>query len=101
MNLGYAHNVGTSGSILKMNGLTQNPANYVRSKAMYKEIETIIQLVRSEQNLSNEIRWTKEDHPNRVEGLERAKHLLQQRMLDQCRFICGIDWRSKQNLDDY
>ena len=36
MNLGYAHNVGTSGSILKMNGLTQNPANYVRSKAMTK-----------------------------------------------------------------
>ena len=34
MNLGYAHNVGTSGSILKMNGLTQNPANYARSKAM-------------------------------------------------------------------
>ena len=37
MNLGYAHNVGTSGSILKMNGLTQNPANYVRSRAMTKE----------------------------------------------------------------
>jgi len=68
---------------------------------MYKEIETIIQLVKSEQNLTTEIRRTKEFHPNRVEGLEHAKHLLQQRMLDQCRYICGIDWRSKQNLDDY
>ena len=40
MNLGHVHNVGMSGSILKMNGLTQNPANYVRSKAMTRKIYT-------------------------------------------------------------
>ena len=68
---------------------------------MYKEIETIIQLVKMEGSLTTEIRRTKEFHPNRVEGLEHAKHLLQQRMLDQCRYIYSIDWRSKQNLDDY
>ena len=68
---------------------------------MYKEIETIIQLVQQEGRLSREIRLTRDKHPNRVEGLEHAKHLLQERMLDQCRFICGIDSRSKQNLDDY
>ena len=76
---------------------------------MYKEIETIIQLVKMEGSLTTEIRRasvgpisnSEEFHPNRVEGLEHAKHLLQQRMLDQCRYIYGIDWRSKQNLDDY
>ena len=70
---------------------------------MYKEIETIIQLVRQEERLSIEIKEStyRGKHPNRVEGMEHAKHLLQERMLDQCRFICGIDSRSKQNLDDY
>ena len=66
---------------------------------MYKELETIIQLVRQEERLSDEIRLTRDKHPNRVEGLEHAKHLLRERMIDQCRFIHGIDWRSKQ--DDY
>ena len=66
---------------------------------MYKELETIIQLVQQEGRLSREIRLTRDKHPNRVEGLEHAKHLLQERMLDQCRFIYGIDWRSKQEDD--
>ena len=70
---------------------------------MYKEIETIIELVKQEESLSIAIRESTYSgkHPNRVEGLEHAKHLLQQRMLMQCRFIHGVDWRSKQNLDDY
>ena len=64
---------------------------------MYKEIKTIIELVKQETRLSDEIRYTKDKHPNRVEGLEHAKHLLQQRMIPQCRYIHGIDWRSKQD----
>ncbi len=64
---------------------------------MYKEIKTIIELVKQEESLSNEITRTKDEHPNRVEGLEHAKHMLQQRMLAQCRFIHGIDWRSKRD----
>ena len=68
---------------------------------MYKEIKTIIELVKQESRLSDEIRLTRDKHPDRIIGLEHAKHLLQERMLDQCRFIHGVDWRSKQNLDDY
>jgi hypothetical protein len=63
---------------------------------MYKEIETIIELVKQESRLSDQIRLARDSNPDRIIGLEHAKHLLQERMIDQCRFIYGIDWRSKE-----